>query len=63
MLISSSTSIGDPAVAAMLSSERQMPPETIKMAAVIVATVPILLVYPFLQRYFGKGMMVGSVKG
>jgi len=39
------------------------PTETLKMAAVIVATVPILLVYPFLQKHFAKGAMVGSVKG
>jgi len=39
------------------------PAETLKMAAVVVATVPILLVYPFLQKHFAKGAMVGSVKG
>jgi putative aldouronate transport system permease protein len=39
------------------------PKETLKMAAVIVATLPILVVYPFLQKHFAKGAMVGSVKG
>jgi putative aldouronate transport system permease protein len=39
------------------------PSETLKMAAVIIATVPILMVYPFLQKHFAKGAMVGSVKG
>jgi putative aldouronate transport system permease protein len=39
------------------------PSETLKMAAVIIATVPILAVYPFLQKHFAKGAMVGSVKG
>ncbi|WP_373271240.1 carbohydrate ABC transporter permease [Paenibacillus sp. MY03] len=37
-------------------------PESIKMAITIVVTVPILLVYPFLQRYFVKGMTLGAVK-
>ncbi|MNW01039.1 hypothetical protein D3C71_1966190 [compost metagenome] len=42
----------------------QAPPsEMLKMAAVIVSTVPILAVYPFLQKHFAKGAMVGSVKG
>ena len=39
------------------------PPQTIKMAIVVVATVPILLVYPFLQKYFTKGVLTGSIKG
>ncbi|MGG1551941.1 MULTISPECIES: carbohydrate ABC transporter permease [Paenibacillus] len=37
-------------------------PEGIKMAVIVVATLPILLVYPFLQKHFIQGMMVGSVK-
>lgn len=36
--------------------------ETIRMAATMVATLPIVLVYPFLQRYFVKGMTLGAVK-
>ena len=37
--------------------------ETIKFATTVVAIVPILIVYPFLQKYFVKGMMIGAVKG
>ncbi|OPH49045.1 ABC transporter permease [Paenibacillus ferrarius] len=37
-------------------------PEGLKMAVIVVATIPILLVYPFLQKHFMKGMMVGSIK-
>jgi putative aldouronate transport system permease protein len=37
--------------------------ESIKFATIIIATVPILVVYPFLQKYFVKGVMIGSVKG
>lgn len=37
-------------------------PENIKAAVIIFATVPILLVYPFLQKYFTKGIIIGAVK-
>ncbi|WP_274363102.1 carbohydrate ABC transporter permease [Paenibacillus thermotolerans] len=37
--------------------------ETIRMATMIVVVIPIICVYPFLQRYFVKGIMVGSIKG
>ena len=37
--------------------------ESIKAAALIASTIPILIVYPFLQKYFVKGIMLGSVKG
>ena len=37
--------------------------ESVKYATVMVATVPILCVYPFVQKYFVKGVMVGSIKG
>lgn len=41
-----------------------VPPEqALKFATVVVATVPILLFYPFLQKHFAKGMLIGSVKG
>jgi putative aldouronate transport system permease protein len=35
----------------------------IKYAVIIVAIVPILMVYPFIQKYFAKGVMIGSLKG
>ncbi|MBP1966545.1 carbohydrate ABC transporter permease [Paenibacillus aceris] len=63
MMLISASQMGDPSVAAMLESERTVPPEVIKMAAVVVSSLPIVIVYPFLQKYFVKGMMVGSVKG
>lgn len=41
-----------------------IPPEQgIKFAVIVVATLPILVFYPFLQKHFAKGMLIGSVKG
>lgn len=40
----------------------QVSPDSVKMAITIIATVPILIVYPFLQKYFVKGMTLGAVK-
>jgi len=37
--------------------------QSIKMAVIVVGTLPILLVYPFLQKHFAKGVLIGSVKG
>ncbi|MDF2961310.1 MAG: binding-protein-dependent transport system inner rane component [Paenibacillus sp.] len=45
------------------SDDRVIPQETIRMASIVLAMVPILLVYPFLQKHFAKGVMLGSVKG
>lgn len=46
-----------------LDSAVPPPDQTIKMAVIVVATLPILLVYPFLQKHFAKGAMLGSIKG
>lgn len=40
-----------------------LPPQTLQMAIVVVATLPILAVYPFLQRYFTQGVLSGAIKG
>ncbi len=44
-------------------SSQGIPSETYKMAMVVLSTIPILLLYPFIQKFFIKGLMVGSVKG
>ncbi|RED63197.1 carbohydrate ABC transporter permease [Cohnella lupini] len=43
--------------------ERQQLSELLKYSLIVVATLPVLVIYPFVQRYFVQGMMVGSVKG
>ena len=42
---------------------RSYNPEGVKMATMVVSVLPIIFIYPFLQRYFVKGIMVGSIKG
>ncbi len=37
--------------------------ESVKMAAIVIGTLPIILIYPFVQKYFVKGVLLGSVKG
>jgi putative aldouronate transport system permease protein len=37
--------------------------ETIKYAAIVITTAPVLFIYPFLQKYFVKGIMIGGIKG
>ncbi|MCD1259903.1 carbohydrate ABC transporter permease [Paenibacillus athensensis] len=46
-----------------VSYQRNISVFTVKMAAIIVASVPILVVYPFLQKHFVKGALIGSLKG
>ena len=55
-----SSSIGDEAA---VESEVALLSTNIKMAVVLVATIPIVCLYPFLQKHFAKGIMVGAVKG
>jgi putative aldouronate transport system permease protein len=47
----------------MFAADEKPPLEGLKSAAIMVSTIPILTVYPFIQRYFVKGTLVGSVKG
>jgi putative aldouronate transport system permease protein len=60
-LMVSQSAIGSAEVRETL--EHTLPEETVKMAALVVVMVPILAVYPFLQKYFAKGVLLGSVKG
>ncbi|WP_337098916.1 carbohydrate ABC transporter permease [Paenibacillus sp. YIM B09110] len=46
-----------------MSASQAVTTKSLTMATMMVATIPILLVYPFVQKYFAKGVMIGSVKG
>lgn len=50
-------------IGANFNSDILLTPEGVKSAGVLVLIIPMLLVYPFLQRYFVKGIMLGSIKG
>ena len=43
--------------------EQQQFANQIKYGVIIVSTLPLLVIYPFLQKYFNKGVMIGAVKG
>lgn len=59
ILISNST---DNFISGVGAGDRYPIGETVKYATIIVSTLPILFLYPFLQKYFVKGVMVGSIK-
>lgn len=46
-----------------MSAKRLVTGESLKMATIVVTTLPIVCVYPFIQKYFVKGVMIGAVKG
>ena len=62
-IINNSAAMMERAGMDMNSAKSQITSESVKTTTIIVATAPILIVYPFLQKYFVKGVMVGSVKG
>ena len=52
----------DAGAAAANRMSQSITPDSIRMAATMVTTIPIIMVYPFIQKYFVKGIMLGSVK-
>ena len=62
-IITSASSLGDLSSEAYNSMDVLPPTQSLRAAAIIVTTLPIIMVYPSIQKYFVKGVMVGSVKG
>lgn len=51
------------ATSADMNADEIIPTETLQMAMVVLATLPIVVIYPFIQKYFVKGTLAGAVKG
>ena len=61
ILILNATSSGSMEAATMV--ERQQMADLLKYALIVVGSLPVLIIYPFAQRYFVRGMLIGSIKG
>lgn len=55
--------VGDAAGAQLAAGTQNAYGESVRSAMIIISSVPIILVYPFIQKYFAKGIMIGSIKG
>ena len=63
LVIESTMDLGNEMANQFRNQNKQIHSRGMQMASVTVATVPILLVYPFVQKHFAKGIMMGAVKG
>ena len=45
------------------AARQAMRAETIKYSVIVVSSIPMLIIYPFVQRFFVKGVMIGAIKG
>lgn len=61
-IVTNSNAILDSASVMLMNRSKQITSKSLTMAMMIVATLPIVLVYPFVQKYFVKGVLVGSLK-
>jgi putative aldouronate transport system permease protein len=62
MVVDATIDLGNAMMNAMRDAHIQVHSRSLQMATVTLTTIPILLVYPFLQRYFTKGIMLGAIK-
>lgn len=63
ILIANNTSVSSGGDGMLTVSEISLSAELVKYCTIVISTVPIMLVYPFLTKYFEKGVMIGAIKG
>ncbi len=63
LLASQTSQLGSGGSSGQSAIQAQQLAESIKYGAIVVSTVPLWIIYPFLQKYFNKGVMIGAVKG
>lgn len=63
LVVESTMDLGNDMANQFRNQNKQIHSRGMQMAAVTVATIPVLCVYPFVQKYFAKGIMMGAVKG
>lgn len=63
LVLNDTTSMIEAEMGSVNMAERIMLAETLKYAAMVVSSVPMLIIYPFVQRHFVQGVMIGAIKG
>ncbi len=63
ILFNSRAFVGMDADVMRMFRDNTIQPVNIQMATIVVVTLPIVCIYPFIQKYFAKGVMIGSIKG
>jgi putative aldouronate transport system permease protein len=63
ILLANQTAATQGSTGGQSAQQLQQVADQIKFGVIIVSTLPLLIIYPFLQKYFNKGVMIGAVKG
>ena len=54
---------GAAAAAGAMNAANAITPQSVQMTSIVITVIPVMLVYPYAQKYFTKGIMMGAVKG
>lgn len=63
ILLMSQVDFGNSAVDPKVVMENQFLSQMLRYGTIIISSLPLMIIYPFVQKYFVKGVMIGSVKG